>query len=222
MAHKTRTTPRTADGWHSVKDSMIYVEKGMAIRAMKKGRDGIQMIPADIFFFDARYETWMPVRSVRFETVRNGIYRGTYMVGRCRPQTLYHFSVFVLQLNIIIYVFYLKRMSGASTITSAESTRLRDLGISPLCVREADGQPIAVVSQTGIDTAIGNTIPGRFVCYGAGDWIGLLISDDGQIRCVTGLSEQSAYRVALGMEIGRRKHPHRYVSKGIPDRKPRL
>ncbi len=81
MPKSARTSNRTPDGWHSVKDCMIYVENGMAIRAMKKGRDGIQMIPADIFYYDVRYGTWMPVRTVRFATVRNGIYRGTYMVG---------------------------------------------------------------------------------------------------------------------------------------------
>lgn len=105
-------------------------------------------------------------------------------------------------------------MSGASkTIVTSETTRLSGLGISPICVREADGCPVAVVSASVLIHIIESAVPGRYVSFDGSRWTGLFVDDDGSMRCISDLSEQKAYRVALGHPIGRRKQPHRYALK---------
>ena len=104
-------------------------------------------------------------------------------------------------------------MSGASILCANESARLSGFGISPTHIREVEGIVISVVSVSVLNHIIEGSVPGRYVCNNGDAWTGVLIGDDGEFRCVGNLSEQLAYRVALGRDIGRKRHNHRYVLK---------
>jgi hypothetical protein len=84
MINTTTQTGRKArpvycDDWYTVKGRMLYVdEKGTVRRAMKEDTNGF-LVPAAIYK-TCKTGGWDNAGGTRFETVRAGIYRGTYEV----------------------------------------------------------------------------------------------------------------------------------------------